>query len=198
MKKIVETEPEPPFTEVAESSRSLDLLVSVNADYCKFKCKAESVHFKDTLMLQTRVYALTLQNKGSIELDYSWQLLMESQPHGGGGAHQAGRSVTFATHANTDRPMTAGTELVSTRCRPGPGLVNTRRRPSTGSVSTRFRPCAGLVSRLSRPRTGSMGTAYRLSSLLFSASAWPEAMFERCLTRALCFSWCARRAAWCV
>ena len=113
MKKLVETEPEPSFTEVADSGRNLPLLVSVNADFCKYKCKAESVHFRDTLMLQTRVYTLTLHNKGVIAMDYNWQLVMESPPHAGA-SHAAGRSVTFATHTEADRPMTAGTELVST------------------------------------------------------------------------------------
>jgi len=49
-------EVEPRFTEVAESARNIDLLVSSNADYCKPKVKINMIHFKDTLMLQTRVY----------------------------------------------------------------------------------------------------------------------------------------------
>ena len=65
-------------------------------------------------MLQTRVYTLTLHNKGVIAMDYNWQLVMESPPHAGA-SHAAGRSVTFATHTEADRPMTAGTELVSSQ-----------------------------------------------------------------------------------
>ena len=55
-KKVVETEPEPPSTEVLESSRMVELLVTANSDYSKFKCKVDGVHFRDTLMLQTRIY----------------------------------------------------------------------------------------------------------------------------------------------
>ena len=55
-KKVVETEPEPAYKEIEESGRSVDLLVSAVADFSKFVCKATSVHFKDTLMFQTRVY----------------------------------------------------------------------------------------------------------------------------------------------
>ncbi|XP_046359897.2 hydrocephalus-inducing protein homolog isoform X3 [Haliotis rufescens] len=77
-KKIVETEPEPAFTEVADTVRSLELLVSGVSDNCKYKCKAESVHFKDTLMFQTRVYNITLSNKGQVQMDYSWQVVMDS------------------------------------------------------------------------------------------------------------------------
>lgn len=55
-KKVVEVEPEPAHTEVADYSRNVELLVTANADFTKFKCKAESIKFKDTLMFQTRVY----------------------------------------------------------------------------------------------------------------------------------------------
>ena len=55
-KKMVDTEPEPGFTEVAESVRNVELLVSAIADYTQCSCKVESIHFKDTLMFQTRVY----------------------------------------------------------------------------------------------------------------------------------------------
>lgn len=55
-KKVVETEPEPTFTDFPDTSRNVELLVSANADFSKFGCKTESVHFKDTLMFQTRVF----------------------------------------------------------------------------------------------------------------------------------------------
>ena len=55
-KKIIETEPEPAYTEAVESVRSVDLLVSAVADYCKYTCKTTSIHFRDTLMLQSRLY----------------------------------------------------------------------------------------------------------------------------------------------
>lgn len=55
-RKVVEVEPEPPSNEVDGSMRSLELLVSANADYSKLKCKADAIQFKDTLMFQTRVY----------------------------------------------------------------------------------------------------------------------------------------------
>ena len=54
-KKIIETEAEPAYTEVVESVRSIDLLVSAVADYCKYTCKTTSVHFKDTLMFQRKI-----------------------------------------------------------------------------------------------------------------------------------------------
>ena len=105
-KKVIETAVEPSYQEVTDTARTIDLLVSANADYSQFKCKTESVHFKDTLMLQTRVYEFSLQNKGTISMDYSWQVVMDSY-----GASPGPRSVTFATHTHTEdeRPMTAAT-----------------------------------------------------------------------------------------
>ncbi|CAH1779299.1 unnamed protein product [Owenia fusiformis] len=87
-KKVIETEPEPSFQEIAESARTLDLLVSANADFCKYKVKSEPVKFKDTLMFQTRVYEMNLTNKGNISMDFNWQVVMED--------FTMARSVTFA------------------------------------------------------------------------------------------------------
>ena len=55
-RKVVETEPEPPHVEVADSARNVELLVNATADYSKFKCKVESINFRETLMFQTRIY----------------------------------------------------------------------------------------------------------------------------------------------
>ena len=116
MRKVVESEPEPTFTEAADSVRNLELLVTVNADFCSLTFDDELVHFKDTLMLQTRVYEATMTNSGSIALDFCWQLMMESPSNA-----PATRSVTFAALArsvtlvslSSERPMTAGNEQVS-------------------------------------------------------------------------------------
>lgn len=55
-RKVVETEPEPPHTEVPDSARNVELLVNAVADYSKYKLKLENVTFRETLMFQTRVY----------------------------------------------------------------------------------------------------------------------------------------------
>lgn len=61
-RKVVEIEPEPHHTEIADSSRTVELLITGNSDYSKLKCKTESVKFKDTLMFQTRLYEYVLAN----------------------------------------------------------------------------------------------------------------------------------------
>ena len=55
-RKVVEVEPEPAYNEVPDTSRNVELLITANSDYSKFKCKTESIKFKDTLMFQSRVF----------------------------------------------------------------------------------------------------------------------------------------------
>ncbi|XP_053402100.1 hydrocephalus-inducing protein homolog isoform X11 [Mercenaria mercenaria] len=95
-RKVVETEPEPPHTEVADSARNVELLVSAVAEYSKYKCKLDSINFRETLMFQTRVYEFTMSNKGSVQLDYSWQVVMENF------TPTIQRAVTFISEG--DRP----------------------------------------------------------------------------------------------
>ncbi|KAK3085440.1 hypothetical protein FSP39_003318 [Pinctada imbricata] len=95
-KKVIETEPEPNHTEQSESQRNMELLVTASADYCKYECKTEAVHFKDTLMFQSRMYEFSISNEGSIKMDYNWQVVMENfQP-------MMTRAVTFMSEA--ERP----------------------------------------------------------------------------------------------
>ncbi|XP_069113582.1 hydrocephalus-inducing protein homolog isoform X2 [Argopecten irradians] len=94
-KKVIETETEPAFTEVSDTTRQVDLLVTALCDYSKYKCKIEAVNYRDTLMFQTRVYDFTLSNKGTVQMDYSWQVVMENMP-------TFQRAVTFMSEA--ERP----------------------------------------------------------------------------------------------
>lgn len=55
-KKIIEVENEPPYTALENSTKDVELLLSAVCDYAKYRCKVENIHFKDTLMFQSRVY----------------------------------------------------------------------------------------------------------------------------------------------
>lgn len=56
-KKVVEVEPEPKHTRSEDNVSSLlELLINANCDYCRYRCRVNSIRFKDTLMFQTRVY----------------------------------------------------------------------------------------------------------------------------------------------
>lgn len=77
-KKVIKTKPQPPCNEVADSERTIVLLVSGIANYCEYLCPTSQIHFKDTLMFQTRTYKLSLTNKGVIQMDYNWQVVMDT------------------------------------------------------------------------------------------------------------------------
>ena len=55
-KKVYETETEPAHTVIEDSARTLSMGVSAKVDYAAFECQVNQIHFKDTLMFQTRVY----------------------------------------------------------------------------------------------------------------------------------------------
>ncbi|XP_013405663.1 hydrocephalus-inducing protein [Lingula anatina] len=125
-KKVIETEPEPAFTEVPDSSRTVDMLVSANSDFCKVKCKLDSIKFKDTLMFQTRVYEFQMNNKGSVQLDYNWQVVMEN-------FSPMARSVTFAT--DPDRPESRASSVTSYISDIGTGYIPYSIEPECGTIA---------------------------------------------------------------
>ncbi|XP_078720178.1 hydrocephalus-inducing protein homolog isoform X2 [Lampetra fluviatilis] len=75
--KVVETEREPPHTLLDSVPQELSLAVSAVADLCRPRCKTEPVHFRDTLMFQTRIYQLELENTGLVALPFSWEVQAE-------------------------------------------------------------------------------------------------------------------------
>ncbi|KAI4885088.1 hypothetical protein NFI96_023140 [Prochilodus magdalenae] len=77
-KKVVETDPEPAHLVVENSSQELELTISATCDYAQFECHAEPIHFKDTMLYQSRVFPMQMANKGTVELEYSWQVMMEN------------------------------------------------------------------------------------------------------------------------
>jgi hydrocephalus-inducing protein len=123
-KKVVEIEPEPAFSEVTDSTRNVDMLITAISDYSKYKCKTEAIHFRDTLMFQTRVFEFHLSNKGNIAMDYNWQILMDTF------ASPGPRSVTFAaTEMPESRPGTANALAVR------PGSATSHIRPDSAASS---------------------------------------------------------------
>ncbi|CAF0787663.1 unnamed protein product [Brachionus calyciflorus] len=76
-KKVVEVEPEPKYTKSDELTQPLELFVNANCDYSRYRCKTSSIRFKDTLMFQTRVYEVSVINRGKTSFDYNWKVTME-------------------------------------------------------------------------------------------------------------------------
>ncbi|KAM3920677.1 hydrocephalus-inducing protein homolog [Leptodactylus fuscus] len=78
-KKVIETDPEPAYMVLNEEVRELELLVTGTVDYARYVAKCEAVHFKDTLLYQTRVYKFLMQNTGTVQLQFFWQVQAEGQ-----------------------------------------------------------------------------------------------------------------------
>ena len=72
---MIEIETEPAHSVVDDSRRDLVLCVWAIADYVKYKCTTQEIHFTDTLLYQTRVYNLPLTNSGQTTLSYKWALV---------------------------------------------------------------------------------------------------------------------------
>ncbi|XP_035381538.1 hydrocephalus-inducing protein homolog [Electrophorus electricus] len=83
-RKVVEADPEPAHLVLENSSRELELRISATCNYAKFKCDIEPIQFKDTMLYQTRVFQMQMANQGTVELEYSWQVIMDTLGKPGG------------------------------------------------------------------------------------------------------------------
>ncbi|XP_029289106.1 hydrocephalus-inducing protein homolog [Cottoperca gobio] len=75
--KVIKTDPEPCCSVVEGSQWELELRISAVCDYVKFSCNTDPIHFKDTMLYQTRLQQLQIMNHGSVKLEFSWQVLMD-------------------------------------------------------------------------------------------------------------------------
>ncbi|XP_037671838.1 hydrocephalus-inducing protein homolog isoform X3 [Choloepus didactylus] len=87
-RKVVETDPEPAHTVLEENYRELRLQISVNVDFASYHCRTSDVHFKETLVYQTRVFELELINSGNVQLEFTWV------------SEETGKAVSFAMPEN--------------------------------------------------------------------------------------------------
>ncbi|TRY66381.1 hypothetical protein DNTS_003349 [Danionella cerebrum] len=78
-RKIVATDPEPLHSVVENSSKEVELRIIATCDYVQYHCDTRPILFKDTMLYQTRVFQLQMENKGSVKLEYSWQVLMDTR-----------------------------------------------------------------------------------------------------------------------
>ncbi|XP_006878929.1 PREDICTED: hydrocephalus-inducing protein homolog [Elephantulus edwardii] len=83
-RKVIETDPEPVHTVLDESYGKVQLQISANVGFASYECKASDVHFKDTLVYQTRVFDFALTNSGNVQLEFIWAL------------EDTGKAVSFA------------------------------------------------------------------------------------------------------
>ncbi|XP_021570831.1 hydrocephalus-inducing protein homolog, partial [Carlito syrichta] len=71
-RKVIEMDPEPAHSVLEENYQELQLHISANVDFASYQCQMSDVHFKDTLVYQTRVFEFDLINSGHVQLEFSW------------------------------------------------------------------------------------------------------------------------------
>lgn len=54
--QVIERDPEPCCSVVEGSQWELELRIRVVCDYVKFSCNTDTIHFKDTMLYQTRLH----------------------------------------------------------------------------------------------------------------------------------------------
>ncbi|XP_075181569.1 hydrocephalus-inducing protein homolog [Anomaloglossus baeobatrachus] len=105
-KKVIVTDPEPAHMLLDAEPREVELLFTATVDYARYTAKCEHVHFRDTLLYQTRVYKFLMQNTGPVQLQVSWNVHMEGQriPGAAGPGEPLGSTRGSST---TGRPSSA-------------------------------------------------------------------------------------------
>ncbi|XP_070307131.1 hydrocephalus-inducing protein homolog isoform X1 [Odocoileus virginianus] len=71
-RKVIETDPEPAYSVLEENYRELQLQISAHVNFASYKCQTTDVHFKETLVYQTRVFEFELINSGNVQLEFNW------------------------------------------------------------------------------------------------------------------------------
>nr|XP_014334844.1 PREDICTED: hydrocephalus-inducing protein homolog [Bos mutus] len=71
-RKVIETDPEPAYSVLEENYRELQLQISAHVNFASYKCQTTDVHFKETLVYQTRVFEFELINSGKVQLEFNW------------------------------------------------------------------------------------------------------------------------------
>ncbi|XP_053973139.1 hydrocephalus-inducing protein-like [Hylaeus volcanicus] len=78
-KRIVRPTVEPECQSMAGSTKYIQILLSAKVAFSEYSCLVQEIHFKDTLMFQTREYAFVLSNPGTVNTEYAWKVNMDEQ-----------------------------------------------------------------------------------------------------------------------
>ncbi|XP_039242730.1 LOW QUALITY PROTEIN: hydrocephalus-inducing protein-like, partial [Pipra filicauda] len=77
--KVAKAVPEPPHTVLEKSSREVELFLSAQVDYAKFKLDTIEVQMKQTEPFQTDISTFQMSNTGKVALKYSWEVDLEEE-----------------------------------------------------------------------------------------------------------------------
>eukprot|EP00079_Xenopus_tropicalis_P024447 XP_012817094.1 PREDICTED: hydrocephalus-inducing protein homolog isoform X1 [Xenopus tropicalis] len=136
-KKVIETDPEPAHVVLDDGSRELELLVTAKVDHAQFMTDCDQVVFKDTLLYQTRVYKYQMKNIGSVQLQFSWKILMDIQE----------KSVSFSPRRpSIDEPLSSARSS-SAQSRPASVLesVSSMMTMSAETLPFSVQPSSGTI-----------------------------------------------------
>ncbi|XP_017794375.1 PREDICTED: hydrocephalus-inducing protein homolog [Habropoda laboriosa] len=78
-KKIVQPTVEAKHEVVPGTSKCIQLLLNAAVAFSEYVCQVQEIHFKDTLMFQTREYTFALSNPGIVNTLFSWKINMDEQ-----------------------------------------------------------------------------------------------------------------------
>ncbi|NXL83544.1 HYDIN protein, partial [Alectura lathami] len=145
-KKVIETDPEPAHTVLEKSSREVELRLSAVVDYADFKLETDAIHFKETLLFQTRTFPFHLSNTGNVALEYTWMM----DTGAGRAASRAGELLPARQEGCCLSPSVAS-EKLPFRCgssQLGHALEHTSSSPSSPPSTTPLfsvEPCNGTI-----------------------------------------------------
>ncbi|XP_027525909.1 hydrocephalus-inducing protein-like [Corapipo altera] len=77
--KVVKAVPEPPHTVLEKSSHEVELVLSAQVDYAKFKLDTVEVQLKQTELFQTEISTFQMSNTGNVALKYCWEGNLEEE-----------------------------------------------------------------------------------------------------------------------
>lgn len=60
--QVIETDPEPAHSVLEENYRELQLQISANVNFASYQCHVSDIHFKETLVYQTRVFEWVIKS----------------------------------------------------------------------------------------------------------------------------------------
>ncbi|XP_027489363.1 hydrocephalus-inducing protein-like, partial [Corapipo altera] len=77
--QVVKAVPEPPHTVLEKSSHEVELVLSAQVDYAKFKLDTVEVQLKQTELFQTEISTFQMSNTGNVALKYCWEGNLEEE-----------------------------------------------------------------------------------------------------------------------
>ncbi|KAM5208569.1 hydrocephalus-inducing protein homolog isoform 3-T4 [Hipposideros larvatus] len=144
--KVIETDPEPAHSVLEEHYRELMLQISANVNFASYQCQTREVHFKETLVYQTRVFEFELINSGNVQLEFSWiseemaKAVSFAMPDNQGFSHKDQLSQgTLPTGSTLDSAMDHWSETppLSFSVEPASGIVPVGK---TQKIKVKFSP----------------------------------------------------------